>query len=151
MTMTDTPPPAYANIPSIASVPVSAAASASASASASSASAPPSSGQYAAIPPGMHSLYTPSTSSSTVSHQPALFPAQPVNSQTRHAAYGPTPLAQNLGGSLPYYDARSAYAVEQAAVRARWRFVEALAWGVGIYFGMGLVTGWLVVDVYQWA
>ncbi|KIJ69933.1 hypothetical protein HYDPIDRAFT_104595 [Hydnomerulius pinastri MD-312] len=48
--------------------------------------------------------------------------------------FGPTPLMQSQPtlGLLPYYDPRSPYSVEAAASRARWRFIGAALWAVGL-------------------
>ncbi|THH11932.1 hypothetical protein EW145_g339 [Phellinidium pouzarii] len=61
--------------------------------------------------------------------------------------YGPTPILQQQGCLLPYYDPRSPYSMEQAASRARWRFIGALAWAVGIWIAFGIVTGGIVIDI----
>jgi hypothetical protein len=48
--------------------------------------------------------------------------------------FGPTPLLQSdpTLGLLPYYDPRSPYAIAEATTRARWRFICASLWTVGI-------------------
>ena len=71
--------------------------------------------------------------------------------QAHPQAYGPTPIphAVSQGGLLPYYDPQSEYARRQAVSRARWRFVEAFVWGVGIWVLVGIVTGGIVVDVHR--
>ena len=37
--------------------------------------------------------------------------------------------------------------MEQAVSRARWRFVGAFLWAIGIYAACGLITGGIVIDV----
>jgi hypothetical protein len=48
--------------------------------------------------------------------------------------FGPTPLLTSdpTLGLLPYYDPRSPYAIAEAASRARWRFIGASLWAIGI-------------------
>ncbi|KAH9854934.1 hypothetical protein C2E23DRAFT_883481 [Lenzites betulinus] len=58
-----------------------------------------------------------------------------------HAGYGPTPIAHQAQ-LLPYYDPRSPHAMEEAASRARWRFVEAVLWAVFILSAVSFVMGW---------
>ncbi|KAG1755418.1 hypothetical protein EDB19DRAFT_1661192 [Suillus lakei] len=49
--------------------------------------------------------------------------------------FGPTPLLHSdpTLGLLPYYDLRSPYAIAEATSRARWRFICASLWAVGIF------------------
>jgi len=58
--------------------------------------------------------------------------------------YGPTPIVQQQAALLPYYDPRSMYSVNEAAARARWRFVGAVFWAYGI---IGVLIWAGVVDV----
>ncbi|KAG2369731.1 hypothetical protein BDR07DRAFT_1388199 [Suillus spraguei] len=55
--------------------------------------------------------------------------------------FGPTPLLQSdpTLGLLPYYDPRSPYAIAEATSRARWRFICASLWAIGIV--MWVVAG----------
>ncbi|KAL5507916.1 hypothetical protein ACEPAH_5534 [Sanghuangporus vaninii] len=117
----DSPPPAYSAIPSIDSTDSSAERP-----SASSSQAPSST-----LPFPVYGTSFPSE-----------LPEHP-----QHQVYGPTPLPQQLqqGALLPYYDPRSPYAMEQAVSRARWRFIGALLWAIGIYAAFGLLS--LAVDV----
>ncbi|KAF9226717.1 hypothetical protein BS17DRAFT_776027 [Gyrodon lividus] len=48
--------------------------------------------------------------------------------------FGPTPLMQSQPtlGLLPYYDPHSPYSIEAATSRARWRFIGAALWAVGL-------------------
>jgi hypothetical protein len=60
--------------------------------------------------------------------------------------FGPTPLLQSEPtlGLLPYYDPRSPYAIAEATTRARWRFICASLWAVGIIallLAVGAVKG----------
>ena len=57
-----------------------------------------------------------------------------------HALFGPTPISQQQGLLIPYYDQRSPYAIEQATSRARWRFFGGVLWALGI-FAIVLVIG----------
>ena len=57
-----------------------------------------------------------------------------------HTLFGPTPISQQQGLLIPYYDQHSPYAIEQAASRARWRFFGGILCAAGI-FGIVLVVG----------
>lgn len=119
----DSPPPAYSAIPSIDS------------AATDRSPERPSSSQAPSAP-----LPFPVYGTS--------FPSE-LPEHTQHQAYGPTPLPQQLqqGTLLPYYDPRSPYAMEQAVSRARWRFVGAFLWAIGIYAACGFITGGIIIDV----
>ncbi|KIM75015.1 hypothetical protein PILCRDRAFT_690165 [Piloderma croceum F 1598] len=60
----------------------------------------------------------------------APLPSPPSHS---HTLFGPTPISQQQGLLIPYYDQHSPYAIEQAASRARWRFFGGILWAVGIF------------------
>ncbi|KAF8559164.1 hypothetical protein OG21DRAFT_1481014 [Imleria badia] len=49
-------------------------------------------------------------------------------------SFGPTPLMQSQPtlGLLPYYDPHSPYSIEAATSRARWRFIGAAFWAIGL-------------------
>ncbi|KAF8592692.1 hypothetical protein K439DRAFT_1400704 [Ramaria rubella] len=75
--------------------------------------------------------------------------AGPIPTSPPPRTYGPTPLhaAQTeTGGVLPYYDARSPWAMSAAASRAKWRFLGALFWGCVIWLALGSIVGGLVDD-----
>ncbi|KAG1752520.1 uncharacterized protein EDB91DRAFT_521681 [Suillus paluster] len=57
--------------------------------------------------------------------------------------FGPTPLLNSdpTLGLLPYYDLRSPYAIAEATSRARWRFICASLWAVGITILLLVVGG----------
>jgi len=63
-----------------------------------------------------------------------------------HTLFGPTPISQQQGLLIPYYDQRSPYAIEQAVSRARWRFFGGLMWACGIY-----IIGFIIGGVQIWA
>jgi len=42
---------------------------------------------------------------------------------------------------LPYFDPRSAFALQEAAARAKWRFLLALIYALIIMFVLGIATG----------
>src|ERR1700733_12991268 len=67
----------------------------------------------------------------------APLPSPPSHS---HTLFGPTPISQQQGLLIPYYDQHSPYAIEQAASRARWRFFGGILWAVSI-FGIASVIG----------
>lgn len=50
------------------------------------------------------------------------------------SSFGPTPLMQSQPtlGLLPYYDPNSPYSIEAATLRARWRFIGAAFWVIGL-------------------
>lgn len=74
-------------------------------------------------------------------HPPnSLYPATPAAGPT-HPLFGPTPISQQQGLLIPYYDPRSPYAIEQAGSRTRWRFIGALFWSVGILAVIVVLTG----------
>ncbi|KAH7930637.1 hypothetical protein BV22DRAFT_44159 [Leucogyrophana mollusca] len=66
-------------------------------------------------------------------------------------AFGPTPLgqAEPTLGLLPYYDPRSPYAIAAAASRARWRFVGAAVWALGLLVVLLMVAAWSSVRVRE--
>ena len=137
----DTPPPAYAPMaPSIPSIPTSSSGTGSTFSPPSSAA--PSTSQPYPYNAGQLSQQQRSANSNTMAGQ--------YQYQSPHAGqpYGPTPLsATQQAALLPYYDPRSPYALEQAVKRARWRFIGAMLWAVGIWVGVGLITGGIVVDI----
>lgn len=49
--------------------------------------------------------------------------------------FGPTPLMQSQPtlGLLPYYDPHSPYSIEAATSRAKWRFIGAAFWAIGLF------------------
>ena len=53
--------------------------------------------------------------------------------------FGPTPISQQQGMLLPYYDPRSPYSIEQADARTKWRFLGALFWAIIILSALALV------------
>lgn len=122
---TDSPPPAYSTIPSIPSP---------------------------APSPTQHS-----SSTATANPQDSLAAQYAYNNDSgapgfqphaHHAhAHGPTPIAQQQGALLPYYDPRSPYSMDQAVSCARWRFIGAILWALGIWVAFGIVTGGIVVDI----
>lgn len=65
---------------------------------------------------------------------PPLLPNAALHSTDRPPTplFGPTPISQQQGLLLPYYDARSPYSIEQADARTRWRFLGALLWAIVI-------------------
>ncbi|KAL4081528.1 hypothetical protein V8B97DRAFT_2001685 [Scleroderma yunnanense] len=69
---------------------------------------------------------------------PTLFNAQIGGQYASHPRFGPTPLAQSEPtlGVLPYYDPQSPHSLETAVSRARWRFVSAALWAVGVILVM---------------
>lgn len=83
-----------------------------------------------------------STSANQLEAQPV--PHEPL--ARRPDTYGPTPIQQQAL-LVPYYDPHSPYMREQATIRARWRFLEAWIWAMGIWVAMGVVTGGIVIDV----
>ena len=89
----------------------------------------------------------PSTSNNRLEEQ--TIPDLSTQPTRRTDVYGPTPIAQTQT-VLPYYDPRSPYMREQAIIRARWRFMEALAWALGIWVAVGIVTGGIVIDVRRY-
>ncbi|TFK55365.1 hypothetical protein OE88DRAFT_1651634 [Heliocybe sulcata] len=90
-------------------------------------------------PPPPYTPELPTTSSSAPSQpQPQPHSQPPAHS---HPAFGPTPLAQQQGTLLPYYDPRSMHSVQQAGVRARKRFIGAILWAFVVMFVAGMVTG----------
>ncbi|KAI0371513.1 hypothetical protein BV20DRAFT_965265 [Pilatotrama ljubarskyi] len=86
--------------------------------------------------PHQHHL-SPQQSASTSPYTP-IGPQLPLPG---HSGYGPTPIAQQTQ-LLPYYDPRSPHAQEEAARRARWRFIEAVLWAVFILGLVSFFTGW---------
>jgi hypothetical protein len=56
--------------------------------------------------------------------------------------YGPTPIGQQQGTALPYYDPRSAHSVQAANRRAKERFAGAVLWVV-IIFALLSVLAWM--------
>ncbi|KAI0920768.1 hypothetical protein AcW1_005054 [Taiwanofungus camphoratus] len=79
------------------------------------------------------SVHTPTDSSNLV----------PSTSFPTHAGYGPTPIAQQTQ-LLPYYDPRSPHSIAEAGARARWRFVAAILWALGILAFASFVMGYEV-------
>ncbi|KAG8218519.1 hypothetical protein J3R82DRAFT_4157 [Butyriboletus roseoflavus] len=62
------------------------------------------------------------------------------------SSFGPTPLMQSQPtlGLLPYYDPHSTYSIEAATLRARWRFIGAAFWVIGLIaclFLLGALRG----------
>ncbi|KAH0587939.1 hypothetical protein H2248_006690 [Termitomyces sp. 'cryptogamus'] len=59
----------------------------------------------------------------------------------RHYAFGPTPISTQHLTSYAYHDPRSPYSIEQAGIRARQRFFEALFWAVATWCLIGFMIG----------
>ncbi|KAH8118665.1 hypothetical protein DFH11DRAFT_692710 [Phellopilus nigrolimitatus] len=106
---------------------------------------------YSAIPSIASPALSANQSASSSYSQPSLVPAPSgppfaIHQHNPHT-YGPTPILQQQAALLPYYDPRSPYSIEQAVSRARWRFVGAILWAIGIWIAFGLVTGGIVIDI----
>ncbi|KAI9574801.1 hypothetical protein HD554DRAFT_2011762 [Boletus coccyginus] len=56
--------------------------------------------------------------------------------------FGPTPLVQSQPtlGLLPYYDPHSPYSIGAATSRARWRFIGAAFWAIGLFICLFLLA-----------
>ncbi|KAI5119599.1 hypothetical protein M0805_005769 [Coniferiporia weirii] len=99
---------------------------------------------YSSIP----TIPSPIQQTASTSHShPHPHPHPQPGPAAAHHVYGPTPIMQQQGILLPYYDPRSPYSIEQAVSRARWRFIGAISWAVGIWIAFGLVTGGIVIDI----
>ena len=85
-------------------------------------------------PPAPHVHFQPGPNGSV---QPLL------QQQAPPVLYGPTPIGAQ---TIPYYDARSEWALEDGARRARRRFFGALFWALIIYIGMAALAGGMVED-----
>lgn len=64
----------------------------------------------------------------------------PSNHLMSPGQFGPTP-AQNLQLPYAYYDPHSLHSVQQADSRARWRFIRAMVWAVGLWCLLGMLIG----------
>ncbi|KAH8096617.1 hypothetical protein BXZ70DRAFT_326603 [Cristinia sonorae] len=73
-------------------------------------------------------------------HHPHHHPHPHQQYQHQHG-YGPTPLVQQEAVLLPYFDPRSAFSIQEAATRAKWRFFLALVYAWAVLFVVGVVTG----------
>ncbi|KAG0709900.1 hypothetical protein DFH29DRAFT_20527 [Suillus ampliporus] len=107
------------------------------------------SGVNAEVPPPAYSVHPHNSPSGPVQrpnspHQqiPGAYPHRTQSLFGANAApsfipppqFGPTPLLHSdpTLGLLPYYDLHSPYAIAEATSRARWRFVCASLWAVGV-------------------
>ncbi|KAH7887513.1 hypothetical protein F5I97DRAFT_1860956 [Phlebopus sp. FC_14] len=96
---------------------------------------------YSIRVPEHHSQGPPSSQHSPQSmpghyphRDPSLFSSSSGPQFVSPPHFGPTPLMQSQGlGLLPYYDPRSPYSVEAATTRARWRFIGAALWAIGLF------------------
>lgn len=70
---------------------------------------------------------------------PPLLPNATLYSTSTTPLFGPTPISQQQGMLLPYYDPRSPYSIEQADARTKWRFLGALFWAIIILSALALV------------
>lgn len=94
-------------------------------------------------PPPAYTELDPSNPFSEPSSSSSSTP--PPHSQPHFS--GPTPQTQLLPTHVPYYDPQSTYSVAEAAGRARWRFLVALMWAVGILLVVSVVMGMEVLIV----
>jgi len=129
---TNSPPPAYAVLPPDREPP----------AASSQRQTPPASPSSPS--PHQHPLTPNAQLSPNLQHQPlpyhpppAALPLPYPHAETRHPYFGPTPIS-NQYPLLPYayYDSPVV-----ADGRARWRFVGALMFGVGVWVIAGVIVG----------